>query len=101
MRTDQPQGLPPIAEAFLAERETEPNHCEACARPFPRQLEIIGKYCGFDAYPLHRHQLKDGRTADEYLQATPWSSGPMFFLGLRLADGTEFAWSQEEIDQTN
>jgi hypothetical protein len=59
----------------------------------------VGEYTGFNDYPLHRHQLKDGRTADEFLQAISWSSGPMFFLGLRVSDGTEFAWSEEEIEQ--
>jgi len=99
MRCDQPQGLPPAADAFLAEFEVPPVCCETCKRPFPRQLEVVGEYTGFNDYPLHRHQLKDGRTADEFLQAVPWSSGPMFFLGLRVSDGTEFAWSEEEIEQ--
>lgn len=50
-------------------------------------------------YPLHRHVLKDGRYADEFLQACPWSSGPVAFLGLKVSDGTEFLWTEEEIEK--
>jgi hypothetical protein len=49
-------------------------------------------------YSLIRYYLPDGRTADEFLQADPWSSGPCFFLGLRVSDGQEFLWPQEDID---
>lgn len=101
MRCDQPHGLPPAADAFLTEYEVEPVCCEACKRPFPHQLEVIGQYEGYNEYPLYRHQLKNGRTADEFLQEIVCSSGPMFFLGLRVSDGTEIAWSEEEIEQTN
>jgi hypothetical protein len=48
-------------------------------------------------YHLYRHALKDGRTADEFLQVAPWSSGPMFFIGLKVSDGVEFIWTEEEI----
>ena len=99
MRTDQPQGLPVSAEVFLDEQEVRPDCCPTCKRPFPPTLEAIGDYEGFDTYPLHRHQLKDGRTADEFLQASPWSSGPLLFLGLRVSDGTEFTWTDDEIDE--
>jgi len=99
MRCDQPQGLPPAANAFLAEFEIQPICCEACKRPLPRQLEVVGEYAGFNEYSLHRHQLKDGRTADEFLQAVRWSSGPMFFLGLGVLDGPKFIWSEKEIEQ--
>jgi hypothetical protein len=50
-------------------------------------------------YPLHRHLLRDGRLADEFLQASPWDCGPMFFLGLQVSDGTRFEWSEEAMDQ--
>jgi len=100
MRCDQPQGLPVAAEVFLAEHEVEADCCRTCKRPFPRAWEVVGQYEGFDTHNLYRHQLKDGRTADEFLQATPWSSGPMFFLGLRVSEtGTEFAWTEKEMDR--
>ena len=33
--------------------------------------------------PLRRYQLQDGREVEEFVQAEPWSSGPMYFVGLR------------------
>lgn len=101
IRMDQFIGLPPAAEALLREYEISAKVCECCKRPFPRDLEEIGHYYGmFDQqYPLHRHLLRDGRLADEFLQASPWDCGPMFFLGLQLSDGTRFEWSEDEMDQ--
>jgi len=94
-------GYPEAAIAFLNENEVPEVCCPTCSRPFPRDYEVVGHYSGmFDTeYPLHRHVLKDGCTADEFLQAAPWSSGPVHFLGLRVSDGTEFLWTEEEIDE--
>lgn len=101
MRCDQFMGLTPAADAFLKENEIPQEVCECCKRPFPRKLEKIGTYHGMfmEESPLHRRALIDGRTADEFLQASPWSSGPMHFIGLRVSDGTEFVWSEEEIEE--
>lgn len=100
MRCDQFVGLPLAADAFLEEHEVPLKVCSCCERPFPRDLEKIGCYHGmFDnEFPLFRHVLKDGRTADEFHQASPWSSGPIHHLGLRVSDGTEFVWTEEEIE---
>jgi hypothetical protein len=56
-----------------------------------------------EEYTLFRHQLKDGRYADEYLQAQPWSSGPVSFIGLRVYDRDgnltdNFYWDEYDID---
>lgn len=114
IRMDQFMGLPSEAVSFLAEYESPLKICPECKRPFPRDLEVISHYLGMfdEEYPLHRHVLSDGRVADEFLQAEPWSSGPMHFLGLRVLNArlpvpiiqlqkecTEFVWSDEEIDQ--
>ncbi len=100
IRMDQFKGLPPGAVVYLAEHEVPQEMCPACKRLFPRNLEVIGHYTGmFDnQYPLHRHMLKDGRVADEFLQMTPWDSGPMFYLGLRVSDGLEFIWPEDTFD---
>lgn len=103
MRCDQFVGLPPEAETFLKKEEIDPGFCEHCMRTLPKKLEVIGYYYGMfdDEYPLYRHQLKDGRHADEFLQTAPWSSGPVHFLGLKVSDavtGQIFEWSSEEID---
>lgn len=56
----------------------------------------------FDDGPdLDRHLLKDGRWAYEYVQAVPWSSGPVIFLSLRWEDGTSIDgcdWTDSEIE---
>lgn len=100
-RSDQFVGLPPVADAFLAEHEVPAKVCECCNRPFPRNLEVTGDvYEGMfgDEYPLVRHVLMDGRTADTFHQTSPWCSGPVHHLGLRVSDGTKFVWTEEEIE---
>lgn len=100
IRCDQFVGLPPSADVFLAEHEVPAKVCECCDRPFTLHSEVIGHYEGMFGcrYPLTRHQLKDGRTADVFHQASPWCSGPVHHLGLRVSDGTEFVWTDDEIE---
>ena len=56
----------------------------------------------FDDGPaLYKYLLKDGRWIFEYVQASPWSSGPCIFLALRDESGNpiqESLWSEEEIN---
>jgi len=55
---------------------------------------------GFEGdYELKKHTMPDGRVYKEFLQASPWSSGPMFFIALKL-DGEivkESLWTDEEM----
>lgn len=99
-RCDQFMGLPPAADAFLAEHEVPLEICKCCNRPFPRSLEEIDHYHGMfgQVYPLVRHVLIDGRTANTFHQTSPWCSGPVHHLGLRVSDGTEFVWTEKEIE---
>ena len=101
MRMDQHIGFNPFTLAFLEENEVPEEVCECCKRPIPRDLKIIGRYEGMfgTKYSLRRHQLKDGGFADTFLQASPWSSGPMFFLGLHFQNGSTFQWSVGEIEE--
>jgi hypothetical protein len=101
MRCDQFMGLPKEARDFLERYQEVPDPCPHCNRPFLPKIEEIGTYFGMfsDEYPLSRHFLKNGCTADEFLQASPWSSGPVHFLGLKVSDGTVFEWAQEDIDK--
>lgn len=103
MRCDQFVGLPPAADEFLALNTDPPEVCPYCERPLPREYEVIGHYDGMfgEKYPLVRHVLKDGRTADVFHQTSPWSSGPIHHLGLRVSDGTEFVWTEEEIGENS
>lgn len=106
MRCDQHMGLSADAIIFLQENEVPEETCEFCLRPYPRKLEKISYYVGMfeDHFPLHRHQLVDGRFADEYVQSSAWSSGPCFFLGLKIIDSKllqvdlTFEWGQSIID---
>lgn len=53
-------------------------------------------------WPLHLYTMKDGTVYMEYVQETPWSSGPMYFLGLKDKDGNpikDLLWTEEEIEK--
>jgi len=99
MRCDQQMGLPPEAITFLELNERKPEVCPCCNRPYPKVLTPIGLFEGMfeTKYQLHRHELTNGKYADEYLQAAPWHSGPCFFLGLKIVNGLDFKWSESEI----
>jgi len=100
IRCDQFVGLPPAADVFL-DLNTDPAEiCEHCEQVIPCKLETIGYYDGMfgEEYPLVRYVLKDGRTADVFHQAAPWCAGPVHHLGLRVSDGIEFVWTEEEIE---
>ncbi len=98
-RSDQNAGLTSEARNWLKDYAVKPKICPECGHPEPLLLEKIGTYSGFNEYPLYRHQLVNGYFADEFLQCTPWSSGPMLFLGLRVSDGIEFTWTDDEIEE--
>jgi hypothetical protein len=101
MRCDQDEGLPPEADLFLEDQQAKQPACAECGRRFPLQTTCIGKYTGMFGceYKLYRYHLGDGRWADDFIQEKTWSSGPVFFHGLRLSDGTVFKWPREDIDE--
>lgn len=98
MRCSQPQGLPVEAIEFLDKNAVKINQCQHCHRHDGYQKEAIGTHGMFDELSLYRYTLSDGRTADEYIQHTVWSSGPMEWLGLRWGSAT-FEWTKEELDE--
>lgn len=56
--------------------------------------------------PLYRYILPNGEVWEEYEQATPWHSGPMYFIGLRKVIAScvhsvedDFTWSDYDIDR--
>lgn len=101
MRMDQFAGLSPAAEKFLETNRRPPRTCETCGHVTGIYHEKCGTFSGGwgDEYPLHRHLLWGGKFAEAFLQCAPWSSGPVHFLGLRLENGTEFRWTDEEIEE--
>jgi hypothetical protein len=96
---DQFAGLPVAAETFLAENRRPLRICSTCGHVTKTYIEKYDTFLGMfmNEYPLYRHQLKNGQFAEEFLQAAPWSGGPIHFLGLRLSDGTEFKWPEEDM----
>ncbi len=101
MRTDQFAGLPAAAEEFLTKNRRRPRICPTCGHVTETYIEKCGTFTGMfmDEYPLHRHPLKGGRSAEEFHQCAPWSSGPVHFLGLRLSDGTVFTWTEKDMEE--
>ena len=104
MRCDQYIGLTNEAKSFL-QNNTEDKVCPHCNQTIPTKLEVIGCYNGMfmEEYSLFRHPLTGGGYADEYLQASPWSSGPCFFIGLQVFGSRGeaikvYAWSEEDIN---
>lgn len=100
IRMDQFIGLPPVAVQFLKEFEAGASECPCCHTLLQPKREEVGTFSGMfgDDYPLYRHNLTSGLTADEFLQCSPWDCGPMFYLGLKVSDGTQFVWTDEEIN---
>jgi len=101
IRCDQFAGLTIEANGFLTSHQISATICERCKQLLPVEHEVIGHFEGMfdEKFPLYRYILKDGRTADMFHQASPWSSGPVHHLGLRVSDGTEFVWTEEEIEE--
>ncbi|MGH9552691.1 MAG: hypothetical protein ACRD3W_25150, partial [Terriglobales bacterium] len=51
---------------------------------------------------LHRYTLVDGTVYEEYVQATPWSSGPCYFIALKDAQGKSVSaslWSKKQLSK--
>ena len=70
------------------------------------QERVIGHFSGmFDAeYNLREFTLKDGRVFTEFLQAEPWSSGPMMFTALKDKDGKvvkDSLWTNNDPETEN
>lgn len=70
------------------------------------RIKVIGTITGvWKPYvaDLHRYSMPDGRVYEEYVQCSPWSSGPVYHLALKDAKTgrpvTESLWTQDEIDQ--
>lgn len=99
IRCTQPYGLPAKATEFLRENAVRKNPCEHCGRDSGYATVCIGKYGMFDEMELLSYTLidLDDQVAEEFIQRTVWSSGPMIWLGLRLGDGTTIVWADEEM----
>lgn len=102
MRHDQFIGLPSKALAFLRDCQIV---CPVCGTATALAKSKTGRYEGMymKEYPLYRHHFSNGY-ADEFLQASPWNSGPVFFLGLLIYDNMGkfkevIEWTTEAIEE--
>ncbi len=116
-RSDQFAGLNPWARALVAGTpqpvsekgvRTSPDGSQtAFERSFTvsdvRAQESTEFYHGMfkDPYPLMVYLLPDGRRLQEFVQADPWSSGPVFFLALKENNEPLAAslWDEQAISE--
>ncbi len=107
-RSTQFIGLSKIAINYLnknALRE-EIKVCKECGTEcggdfvYSKGEEVLGMF----EEPVHKlttYKHKNGKEIEEYIQAEPWSSGPMIFLALRYKENKNpiksSLWSEEEI----
>jgi len=105
IRMDQLLGLPKKALEWLNYYGiVEPlERCPMCGHILSTDFvyETYDHYYGMfdDEYTLKQYKTTLG-TAEEYVQAEPWNSGPMFFLGLKLPSGDKLEWTEEEIKES-
>ena len=109
MRMAQIRGLSPVASAYL-EANAIHDHFELCKNgevvneyDLPKSKESDNIYHGMfdEEYPLMEYEMRDGSYLYEFVQASPWSSGPVIFLALQDESDvhvSESLWDNEEID---
>lgn len=115
MRSDQYVGLNSWAQSKVLQTQKVREvgvriHPGGVKRRFKRwvrvpvaRVEVIGKIEGAwtDVVAhLHRYRLPNGKVYEEFVQATPWSSGPCYFIALKSAKGfpvRESLWSDDEL----
>lgn len=116
MRETQFVGLTASAEEYIQKhaiyiKEETCKHCGNVIKPGRYMCEEIGEVEGMFGevvYKLRRFIDKEtGEQFQEFVQAEPWSSGPMIFLGLEKVnpDGTttpiqETLWVEDETLNT-
>lgn len=69
------------------------------------RIRVIGKITGAwkpHVADLHRYTMADGKVYEEYIQAEPWSSGPVYHIALKDAKTgkpvRQSLWTDEEIN---
>ncbi len=77
--------------------ETEGTKCLVKREPSGRTFDMFD-----NEYPLYKYTFPDGKVVQEFLQAEPWSSGPVIFVALEDEAGNpikESLWIDEEISE--
>lgn len=53
----------------------------------------------FDDVNLYKYKCKDGSWIEEFVQASPWSSGPVIFIALRHNNQIIGEWPKSVINK--
>lgn len=109
-RTTHFMGLYEGAQTFLAAQclHNPTQECPCCGNlsggdllSSANDIPVEGMF-GETVHILRTYYMTDDKPVEEYVQATPWSSGPCIFLALRDADTKkpieETLWPQEMLD---
>ncbi len=74
------------------------------ARVPAARRQVVGKITGAwnpNVAALYRYSLPGGKVLEEFVQSTPWSGGPCYFIALKdVASGKpvpQSLWSDEEL----
>lgn len=81
------------AKTYLHKFHNDFGECQVL-KPLTEEISRTGM---FEEIEVKRYELKDGSYAEEYVQADPWHSGPVIFMGLKTKD-KNFEWTEEEIN---
>jgi hypothetical protein len=115
MRCDQYIGLNDWARQFVSAQQTVREvgvriAADGKVVPFDRtepvamtRKEVIGQITGawIDVVAnLHRYTTPNGKVYEEFVQCSPWSGGPMYFIALKNKKGSvvrQSLWIDDEI----
>jgi len=104
MRMSQPMGLPTEAQKFLQKHAKRVDPCEHCKRHSGYVKRRTGDTGMFHDVPIFEYTLDNGGHADEFIQHTIWSSGPMEWFGLKIFDTkgvhiNTIEWCRSEFEE--
>lgn len=75
---------------------------ELLSKPLEENGTVFGM-AGEDAYILQQYEMENDSIVEEYVQCSPWSSGPCIFLALRFQSTKKpvfkSLWRDEVIDK--
>ena len=91
MRTTQLIGHTHEVETFLMLLEKMEGVALTCIG------EITGMF-GEKIRNLYSYTIPEGEVWEEFIQAEPWSSGPMIFLAIKNSRGEIKGWDDEWIE---
>lgn len=102
-RSTTDMGLTPEARLYLGEFGVfeKQTFMDGYGKEMPIEVPVTektGERGMFQEIDLVKYKMKDGTWSEEFIQASPWSSGPVEFIGLKH-DKKKFLWDEKEIDK--